>query len=376
MQYDFAGARRIVIKIGSATLVDRRTGLRRGWLASLAEDIIALRAGGAQVVIVSSGAVALGSPHLGPEFNRARLADSQAAAAVGQIKLAHAYQETMLRHDITVAQILLTLDDTEVRRRYLNARDTIEALVHLGALPVINENDTVATTELRYGDNDRLAARVAQMISADCLVILSDVDGLYSADPGIDPQATMLKHIPRITPEIEEMAGETRADGVGRGGMVTKMAAAKIAVPSGCHVLIVNGGPDHPIGRYRDTGTGTWFEAHESPLTVRKQWIAGTLRPTSVLTIDAGAEEALRQGKSLLAAGVTDIKGVFERGDTVTVQGADGRDLARGLVAYSSDEARRIMGRRSAAIEELLGYRGRGPLIHRDHLVLLQETRS
>jgi glutamate 5-kinase len=371
MSFDFTRARRIVIKIGSATIVDRRTGLRRGWLASLAEDIVALRARGAQVVIVSSGAVALGAPHLGPGFNRARLADSQAAAAVGQIKLAHAYQETMARHDITVAQILLTLDDTEVRRRYLNARDTIEALVRLAALPVINENDTVATTELRYGDNDRLAARVAQMISADCLVILSDVDGLYSTDPAVDPEATLIHHIPRITPEIEEMAGDTRADGVGRGGMLTKLAAARIAVPSGCHVLILNGRPDHPIGRYRDTGVGTWFEAHEAPLTVRKQWIAGTLKPTAVLSVDGGAEEALRQGKSLLAAGVVEISGTFERGDTVTVRNAAGRELARGLVAYSSDEARRIMGRRSDAIEDVLGYKGRGPVIHRDHLVLL-----
>ncbi|MBI1178918.1 MAG: glutamate 5-kinase [Alphaproteobacteria bacterium] len=371
MQYDFSRARRIVIKIGSATLVDRRTGLRRGWLASLAEDIVALRAAGAQVVIVSSGAVALGAPLLGPDFSRARLADSQAAAAVGQIRLAHAYQETMARHAITVAQILLTLDDTEVRRRYLNARDTIEALVRLGALPVINENDTVATNELRYGDNDRLAARVAQMISADCLVILSDVDGLYSADPTEDPAATLFTHIPRITPEIEAVAGGARSDGVGRGGMATKMAAAKIAVPSGCHVLILNGGPAHPIGRYRDTGTGTWFEAHETPLTVRKQWIAGALKPTAVITVDGGAAQALRQGKSLLAAGVSGVRGTFDRGDTVTVQGEDGRELARGLIAYSSDEARRIMGRRSGDIEELLGYKGRGPVIHRDHLVLL-----
>ena len=241
MGYRLENAQRIVIKIGSALLIDDKTGLRRAWLEALAEDVAALRTFGKQVLIVSSGAVALGARELGPGFDRKRLRDSQAAAAIGQIRLAHAYQETLAQHDIRVAQILLTLDDTEVRRRYLNARETIEALLQLGAIPVINENDTVATNEIRYGDNDRLAARVAQMIVADCLVILSDVDGLYATNPDVDATATLIEHVPAITPEIEAMAGDTVASGVGSGGMVTKLAAAKIAVPSGCQVLIVNG---------------------------------------------------------------------------------------------------------------------------------------
>ena len=366
-------ARRVVIKIGSALLVESSTGtLRRDWLSTIAEDIAALRKDGdKEVVIVSSGAIALGRRHLGLNLTRQKLEESQAAASVGQIRLAHAYQEILGEHDITVAQILLTLSDTEERRRYLNARSTINTLLSLGAIPVINENDTVATAEIRYGDNDRLAARVAQMISADCLILLSDVDGLYTADPESDPDAKFIPVVRAITGEIAEMAGAPKATGFGKGGMVTKLAAARIAVAAGCAMAIINGKEPHPLKRFRETGRGSWFLPEATPVTARKQWIAGTLVPAGVYVVDAGAAGALGRGKSLLPAGVTDVEGTFERGDAVRVRDAAGHEIARGLSAYSSTDAKRIIGQKSRDIEAILGYRGREELIHRDDLVLL-----
>ncbi len=370
MAYDLSQARRVVIKVGSSLLVDEGGALREDWLTGLAQDIAALHRQDVDIVLVSSGAVALGAGHLGAEFSRQRLSDVQAAAAVGQIRLAHAYEAILGEQGLTVAQVLLTLDDTETRRRYLNARDTVDALLRMRAVPVINENDTVATSEIRYGDNDRLAARVAQMMSADCLVILSDVDGLYERDP-VEANAALIDHVAEITPEIEAMAGAPKAVGVGSGGMVTKIAAAKIATASGCQVLIVSGVHDRPLQRYSENGIGTWFEASGSAASMRKQWLAGALNPSGVLVVDSGAERALGDGKSLLPAGVCGIRGQFERGDPVTVESQDGRELARGLVAYAAGDAERIIGRHSDEIEAILGYRGRGELIHRDHLVLL-----
>jgi glutamate 5-kinase len=365
-----ARARRIVVKIGSALLVEKSTGrINRAWLESLADDVAMLRERGQEVIIVSSGAIALGRRQLGLAPGKLRLEESQAAAAVGQIRLAHAWKEVLEPHDFAVAQILLTLGDTEERRRYLNARSTLETLLKLGAVPVINENDTVATAEIRYGDNDRLAARVAQMAGADCLVLLSDVDGLYTADPTRDPAARHLPEVTGITPDIEAMAGGSASD-VGSGGMTTKLLAGKIAVAAGCHMCIAIGREQRPLKRIEGGARCTWFVAQASPKTVRKQWIAGLLKPAGTLHVDAGAARALRGGKSLLPAGVTRIEGRFERGDAVTVRDADGTEIARGLSAYSSDDARRAAGRRSQELEAILGYRGRDEIIHRDDLVL------
>jgi glutamate 5-kinase len=365
-----ARARRIVVKIGSALLVEKSTGrVNRAWLESLASDVAMLRGRGQEVIIVSSGAIALGRRQLGLAPGKLRLEESQAAAAVGQIRLAHAWKEVLEPHDCAVAQILLTLGDTEERRRYLNARSTLETLLMLGAVPVINENDTVATAEIRYGDNDRLAARVAQMAGADCLVLLSDVDGLYTADPTRDPAARHLPEVTAITAEIEAMAGGSASD-VGSGGMTTKLLAGKIAVAAGCHMCIAIGREQRPLRRIEAGARCTWFVAQASPKTVRKQWIAGLLKPAGTLHVDAGAARALRGGKSLLPAGVTRIEGRFERGDAVAVRDADGVEIARGLSAYSSDDARRAAGRRSQELEAILGYRGRDEIIHRDDLVL------
>jgi len=364
-------ARRVVVKIGSALLVDQASGqLRRHWLAALAEDVAGLRRRGQDVVLVSSGAIALGQRSLGLTERLLRLEDSQAAAAAGQIRLAHAYQDALARHDIPVAQVLLTGDDTEQRRRYLNARGTIGALLAHGSVPVVNENDTVATEEIRFGDNDRLAARVAAMIAADCLVLLSDIDGLYSADPRRDGAARFIPEVAEITPEIEAMAGASGSS-VGSGGMVTKLAAARIAMQAGCAMVIADGKAEHALARLDDDGRGTWFATAASPASARKRWIAGSLRPQGSLAIDAGAGRALRNGKSLLPAGVVGVDGRFQRGDAVSVRDPEGAELARGLVAYSSDDARRIMGRRSSEISDLLGYRGREEMIHRDDLALL-----
>ncbi len=365
-------ARRVVVKIGSALLVDGEKGrLNRHWLESLVADVARMRRRGQELILVSSGAIALGRRHLKLKAGKLRLEESQAAAAVGQIRLAHAYKDLLEQHEIAVAQILLTLGDTEQRRRYLNARGTLETLLSLGAVPVINENDTVATAEIRYGDNDRLAARVAQMCGADCLVLLSDIDGLYTADPGQDPNAQFIAKVLEITPEIEAMAGGSGSD-VGSGGMQTKIAAARIAVSAGCHLCIARGSYMHPLKHIEEGGRCTWFLPSSTPLATRKQWIAGTLRPAGAIGIDAGAVSALMGGKSLLPAGVTGMLGRFERGDTVSVLAPDGTEIARGICAYSDADAARIMGRRSLEIESVLGFRGRDEMIHRDDLVILK----
>lgn len=368
-----AGARRLIVKIGSALLVDDHR-IRRDWLDSVADDIAALRARGVEVVVVTSGAIAVGREHLGLVGRPLRLEEKQAAAATGQIRLAAVYQETLARHGITVAQVLLTLDDTEMRRRHLNGRATIEALLKLGAVPVINENDTVATAEIRFGDNDRLAARVAQMISADTLVLLSDIDGLYTADPRKDPDARHVPVVTEVTPEIVAMAGEP-PPGYSSGGMVTKIAAARIAMAAGCRMAIAKGKRLNPLAALLETpaaggAPATWFLPQAEPLTARKRWIAGALKPHGRLTVDAGAVAALARGGSLLPAGVRAVEGEFERGDLVQVLGPDGREVGRGLSAYSAEDARRLAGRRSAEIEALLGYRGRDEMIHRDDLVV------
>ena len=365
-------ARRLVVKIGSALLVDEETGaIRRDWLDALGDDVAECRRRGQEVLIVTSGAIAVGRRHLGLDNGKLRLEEKQAAAATGQIQLAHAYQETLARHRITVAQILLTLDDTEERRRHLNARSTIGALLRLDTVPVINENDTVATSEIRFGDNDRLAARVAAMISADALILLSDIDGLYSADPRRDPKAGFIPEIREITPEIEAMAGEA-PPGYSSGGMVTKLAAARIAVGAGCRMAIANGRRLNPLKAIAEGAACSWFLPAATPLTARKRWIAGALKPVGALMVDAGALKALMGGRSLLPAGVTSVEGEFERGDAVRVLSPDGREVARGLCAYSAADARRIMRHKSGEIEALLGYRGRDEMVHRDDLVLTQ----
>ena len=366
-------ARRIVVKVGSALLVDAESArVNRAWLETLIDDLLRLRKRGQRVILVSSGAIALGRRRLGLKHGTLRLEESQAAAAVGQIRLAHAYKELLESKDVTVAQVLLTLEDSERRRRYLNARATLESLLELGALPVINENDTVATAEIRYGDNDRLAARVAQMTAADCLVLLSDVDGLYSADPNKDPNARLIHEVRQITPEIEAMAGRP-ASRLGSGGMSAKLAAARIAMAAGCHLCIAAGAHKHPLRRIEEGADCTWFVPSATPAAARKQWIAGTLRPSGAVTIDAGALRALLDGRSLLPAGVTAARGRFDRGDTVSVLTSEGAEIARGIVAYSDADAARIMGRKSSEIVELLGFRGRDEMIHRDDLVLMHQ---
>jgi glutamate 5-kinase len=367
-------AKRVVVKVGSALLVDAEKGrLNRTWLEGLAADLAGLRRRGQEVILVSSGAIALGRRHLGLGTGKLKLEESQAAAAVGQIRLAHAYKELLEAHDITVAQILLTLGDTEQRRRYLNARGTLQTLLSLGAVPVINENDTVATAEIRYGDNDRLAARVAQMTGADCLVLLSDIDGLYTANPHEDPQAEFISKVLDITPAIEAMAGGATS-GVGTGGMQTKLAAARIAVGAGCHLCIAKGATQHPLKRIEEGARCTWFVPSSTPSAARKQWIAGTLKPAGAISVDEGAVRALLQGKSLLPAGVTRAVGRFDRGDTVSIVGPDSLEVARGICAYSDGDTARIMGRKSAEIENLLGFRGRDEIVHRDDLVLMRAT--
>lgn len=366
-------ANRIVIKIGSQLLVDPETGhVHRRWLETLADDIAALRAEGKEVTIVSSGAIAIGRRHLGLPAGKLMLPEQQAAAATGMVRLTHAYQEVLGQHDLTVAQVLLTLDDSENRRRYINARNTLTELLKLGAVPLINENDTVATDEIRFGDNDRLAARVAAMISADLLIMLSDIDGLYTANPQVDPAAEFVPEVRgQITPEVEAMAG-VQLSGDTRGGMVTKIAAAKIATGAGTTAMITLGkATDHPLARIRNGARCTVFIPDANPRTARKEWIAGSLKPAGKLHVDAGALTALKSGKSLLPAGVNRIEGAFERGDAVAIIDPDGREIARGLVAYHQDEASRIAGHNTGEIEEILGYRGRDEMIHRDDLVLI-----
>jgi glutamate 5-kinase len=365
-------AKRLVVKVGSALLVDGEKGrLNRTWLESFAQDVAQMHKRGQEVILVSSGAIALGRRHLGLGAGKLKLEESQAAAAVGQIRLAHAYKELLDGYGITVAQILLTLGDTEQRRRYLNARDTFATLLALRAVPVINENDTVATAEIRYGDNDRLAARVAQMVGADCLVLLSDIDGLYTANPHLHPDARFIPRVFEITPEIEAMAGGA-GSAMGSGGMQTKIAAAKIAFGAGCHLCIAEGAHPHPLRRIEDGARCTWFVPSKAHQATRKQWIAGTLKPAGELTVDDGAVRALMRGKSLLPAGVVHSAGRFERGDTVSIVGPDGTEVARGICAYSDGDTARILGRKSKEIEQVLGFRGRDEIVHRDDLVVMK----
>lgn len=361
------------MKVGSRLLIDAESGrVNRAWVESLVDDLLRMRKRDQQIILVSSGAIALGRQRLRlPPRGSLRLEESQAAAAVGQIGLAHMYKELLEAREVTVAQVLLTLDDSEQRRRYLNARATLEALLSLGALPVINENDTVATAEIRYGDNDRLAARVAQMTSADCLILLSDVDGLFSADPHKERGAWSIHTVYEITPQIEAMAGRSASD-VGSGGMASKIAAARIAMSAGCHLCVAAGAHHRPLRRIEEGADCTWFIPTGAPVTARKQWIAGALRPAGALTVDEGAQRALLEGRSLLPAGVIGTKGSFDRGDTVSVLTGVGAEVARGIVAFSDADVARIMGRRTSEIEALLGFRGRAEMIHRDNLVLMR----
>jgi len=367
---EWGRAKRIVVKIGSALLTDRATGqLKTDWLASLLDDVSALAAKGKQVVLVSSGAIALGRHALKLPKGALELEQSQAAAAVGQISLAHAYQELARARGLVAAQILVTLGDTEERRRYLNARHTIETLLSLKAVPVVNENDTVATTEIRYGDNDRLSARVASMVSADCLVLLSDVDGLYTAPPGSALAGERLDVVTAITPAIEAMAGDAGTE-LSKGGMRTKLEAAKVALGGGTHMVIASGKVHHPLQAIADGSPCTWFIAPSDPMTARKRWIAGQLEPKGHVYIDAGAETALAAGKSLLPAGVARVQGTFDRGDAVIIRSTDGRELGRGLIAYAKVDAERIIGKRSSEIAAILGISRCDELIHRDDMAL------
>ena len=365
-------AKRIVIKIGTSLIMGSDTTVREAWLGTLAQDIAALKVQNKQVLIVTSGAVGLGRKVLGYGTRILKLEEKQAAAACGQITLFSEWEKALRRADadLRTAQILLTLDDSENRRRYLNARSTLETLLaepHI--IPVINENDTVATSELRIGDNDRLAARLAQMVGADALILFSDVDGLYTANPARDPKASLLETIENITPDIEAMA-----NGIGTptasGGMRTKIDAAKIALAAGCHMIIASGVADHPLTRLITGGPHSHFIAHSTPKAARKHWIAGSIKPSGTLYVDEGAVAALHSGKSLLPAGVKKIEGNFERGDAVIIKSESGALLGKGLSAYSTTDAVKIMGRKSAEIEQILGFKGRDTLIHRDDMML------
>lgn len=370
MTQGLAESKRIVVKIGSALLVDEATGsARRDWLTAFAEDVAACRKNGQEILIVSSGAIAVGRRHLGFGSSDLRLEEKQAAAATGQLHLAHAWQEALAVHDLTVAQILLTLSDTEERRRHLNARETLTTLLRLGAVPVVNENDTVATEEIRFGDNDRLAARVAQMISADTLVLLSDIDGLYTANPKTDADARHIPEVTAITPEIDAMAGSSLSADAS-GGMVTKIEAAKVAYGSGCRMVITDGNPLRPLSAMEAGARCTWFLPEANPRTARKKWIASAVLSGGSVTIDEGAVKALKAGRSLLPAGVVAVNGDFKRGDAVSVIDDQGQEIARGLSAYMVEDARKIISHQSDEIERLLGFRGRNELIHRDDLVL------
>ncbi|MCX7565480.1 glutamate 5-kinase [Sulfitobacter sp. F26169L] len=363
------GAKRIVIKIGSALLVDRATGdLRADWLASLARDVAWLKSCGIDVVLVSSGSIALGRGVLGLGLGALALEQSQAAAAVGQIRLARAYEEVLAPHNITTAQVLVTLEDSANRRRYLNSRATLETLLGLGAVPIVNENDTVATDEIRFGDNDRLAAQIAVTVGADQLILLSDVDGFYNANPADDPTAKRFDVVDRITPQIEAMAGDA-GSGLSKGGMKTKLMAAKTAVSAGCAMAITEGFVMRPLTALANGANATWFTAQTDPQAARKGWIAA-MKPMGTLILDSGAVAALQRGKSLLPAGITAVSGGFERGDAVALIGPDGAGIGSGLARYSAAEALQIKGHHSAEIEALLGYPGRAALIHRDDMAL------
>ncbi|WP_112662319.1 glutamate 5-kinase [Microvirga flavescens] len=370
MMPDLRQFRRIVLKVGSSLLVDRARGrLNHAWLAALAEDIADLHARGADVLVVSSGAIAMGRTVLGLPPGPLKLEESQAAAAVGQIALARTWAEVLAHHDMTAGQILVTLADTEERRRYLNARATTLKLLDMRAVPIVNENDTVATSEIRYGDNDRLAARVATMIGADLLVLFSDIDGLYTAPPNSDPNAKHIPLVERITPEIDAMAGGPASE-LSRGGMRTKIEAGKIATSGGTHMIIADGRAKNPLRRVQDGGRCTWFLTPSNPATARKTWIAGALEPRGTLYVDQGAAKALRGGASLLPVGVRRVEGSFARGDAVMIRD-ETRVLGRGLVAYDADDASRIIGRPSSEIEAILGYHGRSEMVHRDDMALV-----
>jgi glutamate 5-kinase len=362
-------AKRVVVKVGSALLVDRDNGALRGdWLHSLADDVAWLKAMGKDVILVSSGSIALGRGVLGLPRAELPLEQSQAAAAVGQIRLARAYEEALDPHGIKTAQVLVTLEDSENRRRYLNSRATLETLLGLGVVPIVNENDTIATDEIRYGDNDRLAAQVAVTVGADSLILLSDVDGFYTANPALDPGAKRYDVVEKITPEIEAMAGDG-VSGLSKGGMITKLLAAKMATAAGCAMAITEGSPLNPLKTLENGANCTWFTADGDPQVARKRWIAA-MKPKGQITVDAGAARALESGKSLLPAGVADVEGTFGRGEPLAIVGPDGRKLGQGLSRYTGDEARALKGRRSAQIEEILGYPGRAALIHRDDMAL------
>lgn len=371
---EWGQAKRIVVKIGSALLANRETGgLKSEWLESLISDIASLQREGREVVLVSSGAIALGRHRLKLRPGPLALEESQAAAAVGQISLAHAYQDLAARHGMTAAQVLVTLGDTEERRRYLNARQTIETLLGLKAMPVVNENDTVATNEIRYGDNDRLSARVASMVSADLLVLLSDIDGLYTAPPGASADARRLDVVTEITAEIAAMAGDAGTE-LSKGGMKTKIEAARVALGAGCNMIIASGKVMHPLRDIAEGAACTWFLAPSDPVTAKKRWISGQLEPRGAIVVDAGAGEALSRGKSLLPAGVSSLSGSFERGDAVVIRTQEGRELGRGLVAYSRADAERIIGRNTKDIAAILGFQGRDELIHRDDMALSKSS--
>lgn len=367
-----ASARLVVIKVGSSLLVDTVTGsVHREWLKSLATDIAALKREGKQVILVSSGAIALGRRALKLKPGPLRLEESQAAAAAGQVRLAGAWADILKAEEIAAAQVLLILDDMENRQRYLNARATLKTLLELNAVPVINENDTVATSEIQFGDNDQLAARVASMMEADCLILLSDVDGLYTANPSIDPTAAHIPEVPHITPEIEAMAGGS-VSGLGRGGMTSKVIAAKIAITAGSDVVIAKGKTLNPIALIRNrTARSTRFFASDTPAAARKRWIGGVLHPQGTLYIDDGAVRALKAGSSLLPIGVRQIDGRFEEGDAVIVKDQQGNEIARGLIGYNASDAERIAGKKSLEIEAILGYRSRDEMIHRDDMTMV-----
>jgi glutamate 5-kinase len=370
---DIGNFRRVVVKVGSSLLVDSKAGtLNAEWLSALVEDLSDFTKRGASVLVVTSGAIALGRTVLKLPGGELKLEESQAAAAVGQIALARVWAENLAKIGLTAGQVLLTLGDTEQRRNYLNARETIGKLIELGAVPVINENDTVATSEIRYGDNDRLAARVATMASADLLVLLSDIDGLYTAPPGENKDAKLIPLVQRISAEIEASAGDAGSE-LSRGGMRTKIEAAKIATSAGTHMVIASGRKLHPLRAIAASGPCTWFLTPANPVTSRKKWIAGALEPKGAIHIDAGAVAALRRGKSLLPAGVVKIDGEFARGDAVVVRGPDGAEIARGLIAYDASNALKILGQNSERIEAILGYAGRSEMIHRDDLAMAGE---
>lgn len=366
---DLSDFQRLVVKVGSSLLVDEHGQLNRAWLKTLVDDLSDLACKGHEVLVVSSGAIAIGSSVIGINKQRARLEELQAAAAAGQVQLVHAYQEALGQRDIAAAQVLLTLDDTENRRRFLNARRTLGKLIERSVIPIINENDTVATTEIRYGDNDRLAARVAQMVMADALVLLSDVDGFYTADPHSDRSAEHIPEVAVINSEILSMAGETRST-VGSGGMSTKVQAASIATHAGCSTIIASGIIEHPLRALSGGARYTIFPASATPAAARKQWLAGVLEVRGELQLDDGAVKALGAGNSLLPVGVVAVAGNFRRGDVVALKNASGNDIGRGLAEYSNDEASRLVGLQSDQIEAVLGYRGRAVMVHRDEMVL------